>query len=78
MPSPMTAGPSLSLVIPVYNAADQLPATLAAVDAFAARYPDSIEIVFVDDHSTDVETQRLLEGYARRRPYARVLRNSTN
>ena len=78
MLSPMTAGPSLSLVIPVYNAADQLPATLAAVDAFAARYPDSLEIVFVDDHSTDVETQRLLEGYAHRRHYARVLRNPTN
>jgi hypothetical protein len=31
--------PALSLIIPVYNAADQLPATLIAVDAFATRYP---------------------------------------
>ena len=78
MLSPMTAGPSLSLVIPVYNAADQLPATFAAVDGFAARYADSLEILFVDDHSTEVETQLLLEDYVRRRHYARVLRNATN
>jgi hypothetical protein len=36
---PMTDVPALSLVIPVYNAADQLPATLEAVDQFASRYP---------------------------------------
>jgi dolichyl-phosphate beta-glucosyltransferase len=76
--SSATAGPSLSLVIPVYNAADQLPATLAAVDAFAARYPDSLEVLFVDDHSSEVETQLILEDYMRRRRHARVLRNATN
>jgi dolichyl-phosphate beta-glucosyltransferase len=74
----MTAAPSLSLVIPVYNAADQLPATLAAVDAFAARYPDSLEVLFVDDHSTELETQLLLEDYFRRRHHVRVLRNEVN
>lgn len=78
MPSPMTAGPSLSLVIPVYNAADQLPATFSAVDAFAQRYPDSLEILFVDDHSTEAATRILLEDYAGRRHYARVLRNEVN
>ena len=78
MLSPSTAGPSLSLVIPVYNAADQLPATLAAVDAFAGRYPDSLEVLFVDDHSSEAETRLMLEDYARRRPYARVLRNAVN
>jgi dolichyl-phosphate beta-glucosyltransferase len=74
----MTARPSLSLVIPVYNAADQLPATLVAVDAFAERYPDSLEVLFVDDHSTEVETQLMLADYTSRRPYARVLRNAVN
>jgi dolichyl-phosphate beta-glucosyltransferase len=73
-----TAGPALSLVIPVYNAADQLPATLAAVDAFASRHPESLEVLFVDDHSTEAETQRMLADYARRRSYARVLRNEVN
>ena len=33
-----TDGPALSLIIPVFNAADQLGATLAAVDAFAAPF----------------------------------------
>lgn len=78
MLSPKTAGPWLSLVIPVFNAADQLPATLAAIDAFVARYRESLEVLFVDDHSTEIETRRVLEDYARRRPYARVLRNEVN
>ena len=70
--------PALSLVIPVFNAADQLPATLAAVDVFASHYPASIEVLFVDDHSSEVETQIILEDFARRRGYARVLRNARN
>jgi dolichyl-phosphate beta-glucosyltransferase len=78
MLGPTTEVPSLSLVIPVYNAADQLPATLEAVDTFASRYPASLEVLFVDDHSTEVETQLILEDFARRQPYARVLRNVVN
>ena len=70
--------PALSLIIPVYNAADQLPATLQAVDSFATRYPGSVEVLFVDDHSSEVETQLILEDFTRRRSYARLLRNSTN
>jgi dolichyl-phosphate beta-glucosyltransferase len=78
MLGPTTVVPSLSLVIPVYNAADQLPATLEAVDTFASRYPASLEVLFVDDHSTEMETQLILEDFARRQPYARVLRNVVN
>ena len=75
---PTSDSPALSLVIPVYNATEQLPATLRAVDAFAARYPESIEVLFVDDHSSEVETQIILEDFTRRHPYARVLRNERN
>ena len=78
MVDPTTDLPALSLIIPVYNAADQLPATLRAVDAFATRYPGSVEVLFVDDHSTELETQLMLEDFARRRGYARLLRNSAN
>jgi dolichyl-phosphate beta-glucosyltransferase len=78
MLSPTAETPELSLVIPVYNAADQLPATLDAVDHFASRYPASLEVLFVDDHSGEVETQLILEDFAQRRPFARVLRNSVN
>ena len=70
--------PALSLVIPVYNAADQLPATLNAVEGFATRYPGVVEVLFVDDCSTEVETQLILEDFTRQRGYARLLRNATN
>src|SRR5437763_3804985 len=56
---PTTDVPTLSLVIPVYNAADQLPATLRVVDSFAAHFPDRLEVLFVDDCSSEVETQLL-------------------
>jgi dolichyl-phosphate beta-glucosyltransferase len=78
MLSPTTDVPSLSLVIPVYNAAEQLPTTLEAVDAFAERCPESLEVLFVDDHSSEVETQLILDDYVHRRSYARVLRNAVN
>src|SRR5471032_2078922 len=75
---PSAERPALSLVIPVYNAADQLPATLDAIDAFVLRYPSALEVLFVDDHSPEVETQRLLANFVRTRSYARVLRNQVN
>ena len=50
---PTTDVPALSLVIPVYNAVDQLPATLEAVDQFASRYANRLEVLFVDDCSSD-------------------------
>jgi dolichyl-phosphate beta-glucosyltransferase len=78
MSSPTQDRPALSLVIPVFNAADQLPATLDAVDGFFARHPASLEVLFVDDHSTELATGGLLEDYVRQRPFARVLRNSAN
>ncbi len=49
----------LSVVIPAYNEARRLPATVAAVTGWlAARHPDS-ELVIVDDGSTD-DTRRVL------------------
>ena len=75
---PTTDVPALSLVIPVYNAVDQLPATFDAVDRFATHHPSRVEVLFVDDCSSEVETQLLLEDFAARRPYAHVLRNPTN
>jgi len=75
---PTTDVPALSLVIPVYNAADQLPSTLDAVDHFTAHYPGRIEVLFVDDCSNEVETQLVLEDFCARSSYARVLRNARN
>src|ERR1044071_8008933 len=73
-----TTRPTLSVIIPVYNAADCLAATLAEVTEFAAASTRSLEVLFVDDHSDDVETPLALNDFARRHPWARVLRNSDN
>ena len=75
---PTTDVPALSLVIPVYNAADQLPGTLQEVGRFAAQSPDRVEVLFVDDCSTEVETQLMLEAFAREHDGIRVLRNVSN
>jgi dolichyl-phosphate beta-glucosyltransferase len=78
MYDPTTDAPSLSLVIPVFDAVEQLPATLEALDDFAAHFPDSLEIVLVDDHSRRLETQVMLEEFARQRGFVRLLRNECN
>ena len=78
MADPTSDVPALSLIIPVYNAADQLPATLRAVDAFATCHLGAVELLFVDDHSSEVETQIILDDFTRQRAYARVLRNAHN
>jgi len=75
---PTTDVPALSLVIPVYNAADLLPDTLAAVDHFLTHAPRRVEVLFVDDCSSEVETQIVLEDFTRRRDDVRVLRNACN
>ena len=75
---PTTDIPVLSLVIPVYNAADQLPTTLDSIDRFVGSYAGRLEVVLVDDCSSEVETQLILEDFARQRDYARVLRNARN
>jgi len=53
---------TVSVIIPVYNAAEYLEACLSAV---LAQDFDSYEIVCVDDGSTD-ETQEILTGFADR------------
>jgi dolichyl-phosphate beta-glucosyltransferase len=75
---PTTDVPALSLVIPVYNAAALLPATLGAVDHFLSHASSRVEVLLVDDCSSEVETQIVLEDFARHREDVRVLRNARN
>ena len=70
--------PYLSLVIPVFNAASRLPETLAAVDSFRHSTPVTLEVLFVDDCSTDGQTPSLLDRYAATRENIRVLHNAPN
>ena len=49
----MTASTSLSVIVPVWNEAGRLEATLAAVAQFMAAHSLHGEVVLVDDGSTD-------------------------
>jgi len=69
---------SLSIVIPAYNEARRLPATLEAVRAYLdGRVFDFAEIVVVDDGSTDA-TAELVERSALLDARIRLLRNPGN
>jgi len=63
----VTAGalPDLSLVLPVFNAADFVERSLAEVDDFLGRGSLSWEIVAVDDGSSDGTAERLAASRAR-------------
>jgi dolichyl-phosphate beta-glucosyltransferase len=76
--NPTTDVPALSLVIPVYDAASQLPATLEAVHQFVVRHPGRVEVLLIDDCSSDGATPGILGRFAERQDYVRVLRNDRN
>ena len=52
MPDSMET-PFLSLVIPAYNEASRLPATLESIQSYLARQPYRAEVLVVDDGSDD-------------------------
>ncbi len=53
MVAAVTSTPALSIVIPAYNEAARLPHTLGRVLAWAGRTADPVEIIVVDDGSSD-------------------------
>ena len=57
----------LSVIIPVYNGAEQLPASLDAVATYAARQSQPVELILVDDHR-DRATAALPRDFAAPRP----------
>jgi teichuronic acid biosynthesis glycosyltransferase TuaG len=62
MSVPVSAPPRVTAVIPAYNAARYLPETL---DSLLAQQDVDLEIIVVDDHSTD-STRDVVTGYAQR------------
>lgn len=69
--------PLLSVIIPAYNEAADIEATLEATHAYLSHSGLAGEIIVVDDGSTDA-TGQLAAEYARRHPTVRVLRNERN
>lgn len=69
--------PALSLIIPAYNEEVRLAASLDAVAQFAASFEGGVEIIIVDDGSSD-RTAAIACEFAGCRPEARVLINERN
>ncbi len=68
------AAPRLSLVIPTYNEAANLPVLIAQLEALLSPVlPDRYEMIVVDDDSPDRTWEVALE-LARERPHLRVMR----
>jgi glycosyltransferase involved in cell wall biosynthesis len=65
------AGPTFSIVIPVYNEEDSLDELLAAIEAAMSELESEYEVVFVDDGSTDGSFEKL-KLIAGTRPHVRV------
>jgi glycosyltransferase involved in cell wall biosynthesis len=68
---------SLSLILPCYNEAERLPATLAAFLSHLPSTPGTVEVVVVDDGSSD-GTAAVADAIAAADPRVRVLRSTPN
>ena len=71
-PEAESDAPSLSLVIPAYNEAARLHATLEAAATYLAAQPYDSELLIVDDGSTD-ETAAIAAAFAAGHPSVRLL-----
>jgi glycosyltransferase involved in cell wall biosynthesis len=74
---PARTGAGLSLVIHCFNEAERLPRTLAAYLAELPRQPDAVEILVVDDGSTD-QTFAVARAIAAQDGRVRVIRSQPN
>jgi len=67
----------LSIIVPVYNEAESLPALMARVGPVARELEWDCELIFVNDGSTD-ESRKILEGLAAEDHSIKVLSFSRN
>ena len=66
--------PSLSIIVPLYNEAENVAPLLAAIHAGLAGYQGLWELILVDDGSRDGTAQQLAIEAPRHGPHVRVLR----
>lgn len=57
-----TSGPAVSIVVPVYNEEETLPALFRELESVVVALPQPVEFVFVDDGSTD-RSGEILSGF---------------
>jgi glycosyltransferase involved in cell wall biosynthesis len=69
--------PELSIVIPAFNEKLRLPKTLERIHDYLAARSVCAEVIVVDDGSTD-GLVKLVEGFQRRYPEIRLVRNPGN
>ena len=72
-----TAGPELSIVIPAFNEASRLPATLERIGAYLKTCSREAEVLVVDDGSQD-RTEAVAESFRDQIPTLRVVPNGVN
>ncbi|HEY0696874.1 MAG TPA: glycosyltransferase [Micromonospora sp.] len=65
------SGPRASVIVPVYNTSRWLPEALTSIDQQSCR--DELEVVIVDDGSTD-DSNRIARDYAAKAPNVRFVR----
>jgi dolichyl-phosphate beta-glucosyltransferase len=75
--APAPTGTALTLVFPCYNEAERLPRTLATYLAQLSWHPGAVEVLVVDDGSTD-QTFAVAQAIAVQDHRVRVIRSQPN
>lgn len=69
--------PELSIIVPAYNEAENLPDSLPAISEAARAQARSFELLVVDDGSTDA-TAEIARSFAEANPETRILSHGQN
>jgi glycosyltransferase involved in cell wall biosynthesis len=75
--APMATRTALTLILPCYNEAERLPQTLTAYLAQLSRQPGEVEVLVVDDGSTD-QTFAVAQAIAAQDDRVRIIRSQPN
>jgi len=68
---------TLNIILPAYNEADRIGASLDKITEYAQRHAWTVEVIVVNDGSTD-RTADIVRQYAARYPWLRLIDNPGN